>query len=147
MNDKSAILPLARRKAKNDEFNRCVLNVLYVRVYKYLGIVFDYTLKFDLSLRKVVKSVREMNNYRVLTQDNLSLNQKLSIWNTYFLSKLSYPLLVLSLLNKSAMKRVVSQMTVSIKNCLGLNRALSNQKLYTWIYGLTPVEKAELSLL
>ena len=54
---KSAVLPLALRKSKKDNFNRNILNVPFVKEYKYLGIIFDYSLKFDSSLSKASKAV------------------------------------------------------------------------------------------
>ena len=87
-----------------------------------------------------------MNNYGVLKQGNLSANHRLSIWNTYFSSKLAYPLLALSLMNKTATKKVSSQIAMSVKRCLGLNQCLEKEKLYTWLYELTPKEKAQFSL-
>ena len=63
---KSAVLPLALRKNKKDNFNHNILNVPLVREYKYLGIIFDYSLKFDSSLNKARRAVRTMNNYSVL---------------------------------------------------------------------------------
>ena len=38
-------------------------------------------------------------------------------------------------------------MSMAIKKCLGLNRCLSQQKMYAWLYELTPNERAELYLL
>jgi len=148
MNEKkSAIMPLALRRRKSDNFNQHLLNVPYDKEYNYLGIVFVLTLQFDITLRKSSALVREMNNYGVLKQGNLSANHRLSIWNTYFSSKLAYPLLALSLMNKTATKKVSSQIAMSVKRCLGLNQCLEKEKLYTWLYELTPKEKAEFSLL
>ena len=118
-----------------------------MKEYKYLGIVFDYSLKFDTSLKKVSKQVRAMNNYNVLTQDNLSITQKLNIWKTYFCSKLMYPLLILCITNNTAAKTISSQICISIKKCLGLNQCLPKEVLFTWLYELTPNERAELFLL
>jgi len=36
---------------------------------------------------------------------------------------------------------------MSIKKCLGLNQSLSKESLYTWLYELTPIERAELFLM
>ena len=45
------------------------------------------------------------------------------------------------------MRKIMSRITAAIKSCLGLNKALSNDKLYTWLYELTPSERAQFSLL
>lgn len=148
MNEKkSAVMPLARRRCKKDNFNKTILNVPFVKEYKYLGIIFDFSLKFDLSLIKASNSVRIMNNYKILTQNNLSINQKLSIWKTYFYSKILYPLIIMCLMKKSAAQKVSSQISASIKKCLGLHPSLSKEKLYTWLYEITPLESAEFFLL
>jgi len=74
---KSAILPLALRKNKKDNFNKTLCNIPYVREYKYLGIIFDYTLKFESSLRNASSIVRQMNNYSILKQENLSIGKRI----------------------------------------------------------------------
>ena len=97
---KSAILPLAKTKRKTDKFDKSILNVPYVTTYKYLGITFDYTMKFRQTLENTTKIVRNMNNYKVLGKSNMSLTQRLQICKTYFHSKILYPLMVLSMINK-----------------------------------------------
>ena len=88
-----------------------------------------------------------MNSYSILSQDNISITLKLSIWKTYFHSKLIYPLIVLCLMNKSSARKISSQISMSIKKCLGLHQSLSKEKLYAWLYELTPTERAEIFLL
>jgi len=144
---KSAILPLALRKCKKDDFSRSLNNIPYVKEYQYLGIVFDYTLRFDSSLNKAIKLVKTMENCSLLNQNNLSINQKLTIWKSYIGSKMMYPLLVLSIMNKSAAQKISSQISMAIKKCLGLRKGLPKERMYAWLYELTPEEKAELFLL
>ena len=112
-----------------------------------MGLIFDYSLKFDSTLRKASNLVRYMNNYEVLTQRNLSISQKLAIWKTYFCSKLVYPLVILCLMNKSASQKVASQFSMSIKKCLGLHQSLPKEILFTWLYELMPNERAEIFVL
>ncbi|HRP36753.1 MAG TPA: hypothetical protein PLS50_03005 [Candidatus Dojkabacteria bacterium] len=57
------------------------------------------------------------------------------------------PLMVLNLMNKTTATQVSSQISMAIKRCLGVNQCLSKDKLYAWLYELTPLERAELSLL
>jgi len=76
------------------------MKIPYVAQYKYLGITFDYTMRFGVTLDRVSKQVRNMNNYKVLGSTEMSLSQRFSIWKTYFHSKLLYPLVTLSLKGK-----------------------------------------------
>jgi len=53
---KSAIMPLANRRSKKDNFvNKTLLDIPYVTEYKYLGITIDYTLRFDQTLKNTSK--------------------------------------------------------------------------------------------
>ena len=60
---KSSIMSLAKSKRKSDIFNKSIQNIPYVKSYKYLGIIFDYTMKFGSTLDKVSKTIRSMKNY------------------------------------------------------------------------------------
>jgi len=109
--------------------------------------IFDYTLNFDTSLKKASRLVRSLGNCKILNQNNISLNQKLNIWKTYIGSKMLYSLVVLCIMNKTAMKKISTQLSMAIKKCLNLHPGLSREKLYAWLYELSPEEKAELFLL
>jgi len=71
----------------------------------------------------------------------------MSIWKTYFMSKLIYPIIALILLTETATKKIMSQTSMAMKKCMGINQKLKKEKLFGWLYELTPIELAELTLL
>jgi len=83
------------------------MNISFVSQYKYLGIVVDYTMGFKTTLMNVTKNVRGMLQYKVFGNIGMSLTQRLTIWRTYFYSKILYPLVVLILLNKTAVNNIM----------------------------------------
>ncbi len=50
-------------------------------------------------------------------------------------------------MNKSSAMKIISQTSMALKNCLGISKGLSKEKLFGWLYEITPQERAELSLL
>jgi len=50
-------------------------------------------------------------------------------------------------MNKTAAKKISSQVSMSVKRCLGLHQSLPQKSLYTWLYDLSPIERAEIFLL
>ena len=116
---------MAKTKRKSDNFNKNILSIPYVTSYKYLGITFEYTMTFGLTLENVTRTIRSMKNYEVLGRSDMSLMQRLQIWKTYFYSRILYTLVILSLVNKSFATKITARIFISFKCVLGLNQKLS----------------------
>ena len=114
-NKKSAILPLAKKASNKDNFKREVLDIPFTKSYKYLGLVFDYTMDFKETLVKTTRDVSMMKNHMVFGSIGMSLTQKINLWKTYFYSKLLYPLVLLSLMRKTAARRITSKISLSFQ--------------------------------
>jgi len=55
--------------------------------------------------------------------------------------------MVLSMINKTSADKITSQISMSFKNTLGLNKQLSKEVMYGWLHELSPQERSELTIM
>ena len=99
------------------------------------------------TLMSLSRKIRNMKSYKVFGTPEMPMKIRLNIWKTYFYSKLLYPIFTLRLLDKTSLARVISKISMSLKDCLRLNRKLSQNILFGWIQELTPKQRADLCIL